>query len=96
MKPVITYDNADTAKVDIFDDNRNKSGVYLAPLRINKVNGNTYVGSSTNLSVRFYTYYSLASLASSNRPIDRALLKHGAAKQLILKRFLSIVLLVKL
>jgi len=27
--------------------------------------------------VRFYTYYSLASLASSNRPIDRALLKHG-------------------
>lgn len=27
--------------------------------------------------MRFYTYYSLASLASSNRPIDRALLKHG-------------------
>jgi hypothetical protein len=27
--------------------------------------------------VRFYTYYSLASLASSKRPIDRALLKHG-------------------
>ena len=28
VKPVITYDNADTAKVDIFADNRNKSGVY--------------------------------------------------------------------
>jgi group I intron endonuclease len=24
-----------------------------------------------------YTYYSLLSLAASNRPIDRALLKHG-------------------
>lgn len=24
-----------------------------------------------------YTYYSLLSLAKSNRPIDRALLKHG-------------------
>jgi hypothetical protein len=57
VKPVIVYDNADTAKVDIFADNRNKSGVYLTLwVRINKVNGNTYVGSSINLSVRFYTY----------------------------------------
>lgn len=74
VKPIIVYDNADTAKVDIFADNRNKSGVYRW---INKVNGSTYVGSSINLSVRFYTYYSLASLVSSKRPIDRALLKHG-------------------
>ena len=29
VKPIIVYDNADTAKVDIFADNRNKSGVYL-------------------------------------------------------------------
>lgn len=29
------------------------------------------------MSVRFYTYYSLGSLAKSNRPIDRALLKYG-------------------
>jgi len=36
-----------------------------------------YVGSSINLSVRMYTYYSLRSLAKSNRPIDRALLKYG-------------------
>jgi hypothetical protein len=36
-----------------------------------------YVGSSTNLSVRFYTYYSLRYLAKSNRPLDRALLKYG-------------------
>ena len=36
-----------------------------------------YVGSSVNISVRLYTYYSLGSLVKSNRPIDRSLLKHG-------------------
>ena len=36
-----------------------------------------YIQKTINLSVRFYTYYSLASLAKSNRPIDRALLKYG-------------------
>lgn len=70
----IKYLNADLDKAKIFKDNRNKAGVYLW---INKVNGNTYVGSSVNLSVRFYSYYSLLSLAKSNRPLDRALLKHG-------------------
>jgi len=44
---------------------------------VNKINGNYYIGSSSNLHVRLYTYYSLRSLAISNRPIDRALLKHG-------------------
>ena len=41
------------------------------------MNGKTYIGSSTNLSVRFYTYYSLRSLAKSNRPMERTLLKYG-------------------
>lgn len=44
---------------------------------INKIIGNAYIGSSVNISVRMYTYYSLRSLAESNRPIDRALLKYG-------------------
>ena len=35
------------------------------------------MGGSIDLSVRFYTYYSLGCLAKSNRPIDRALLKYG-------------------
>jgi group I intron endonuclease len=74
MEPIVKYDDADVDKVKIFADNRNKSGVYRW---INKKNGKTYVGSSINLSVRLYTYYSLASLAKSNRPIDRALLKYG-------------------
>ncbi len=54
--------------------NRKKIGVYRW---INKINGNAYIGSSVNISVRMYTYYSLRSLAKSNRPIDRALLKYG-------------------
>jgi NUMOD1 domain len=35
------------------------------------------VGSSSNLSVRFYSYYSLRHLAKSNRLLERALLKYG-------------------
>lgn len=64
IKPIVKYVNADTDKVNILSDNRNKSGVYRW---INNINGNTYVGSSVSLSVRFYTYYSLRSLAKSNR-----------------------------
>lgn len=78
IKPIVKYDNADIDKVKIFADNRNKLGVYRW---INNKNGNTYVGSSVNLGprgcVRFYSYFSLGSLAKSNRPILRALLKYG-------------------
>lgn len=73
-KPVILYKNADLNKLDIFAENKNKMGVYRW---INNVNGNTYVGSSVNISVRLYTYYSLISLSKSNRIIDKALLKYG-------------------
>jgi hypothetical protein len=74
VKPIIIYINADTDKLNLFADNRGKVGVYRW---INKISGNTYVGSSINISVRMYTYFSLRSLAKSNRPIDRALLKYG-------------------
>lgn len=74
---MVTYSNADTDKVQILAENRKKVCVYLW---INNENGNKYVGSSVNLSVRMYTYYSLRSLAKSNRPIDRALLKYGFSK----------------
>lgn len=72
--PIIIYNDADKDKITIFNDNRNKSGVYRW---VNKINGNTYIGSSINLSVRFYSYFSLMHLAKSNRPIDRALLLYG-------------------
>lgn len=71
---IVKYLDADKDKVKIFSENRNKAGVYLWT---NKLNGNNYVGSSINLSVRFYTYYSLRYLAKSNRPLERALLKYG-------------------
>jgi len=74
VKPIIIYINADTDKLNLLADNRGKVGVYRW---INKISGNTYVGSSINISVRMYTYFSLRSLAKSNRPIDRALLKYG-------------------
>ncbi len=75
--PAVRYGDADSEKVQILADNRKKVGVYLW---INNVNGNKYVVSSVSLSVRMYTYYSLRSLAESNRPIDRALLKYGFSK----------------
>jgi hypothetical protein len=65
VKPTVKYANADVDKVKIFADNRNKVGVYRW---VNNKNGNTYVGSSINLNVRLYTYFSLRSLAKSNRP----------------------------
>lgn len=71
---MVIYDDADKDKLNILADNRNKIGVYRW---INKINGNIYIGSSVNINVRMYTYYSLRYLAKSNRPIDRALLKHG-------------------
>jgi hypothetical protein len=66
FNPVVKYDNADVEKVNIFAENRGKAGVYRW---INKISGNTYVGSSIDLGNRLYTYYSLRSLAKSNRPI---------------------------
>ena len=75
--PAVRYSDADSEKVQILADNRKKVGVYIW---VNNVNGNKYVGSSVSLSVRMYTYYSLRSLAKSNRPIDRALLKYGFSK----------------
>lgn len=74
VKPVVIYANADQDKLNILADNRKKIGIYRW---INKVNGNIYIASSINLSVRMYTYYSLRCLAKSNRPIDKALLKYG-------------------
>lgn len=54
IKPEIIYENADTQKS--FKDNIGKSGIYL---RINKLNGDSYVGSGVDLNKRLYQYYSL-------------------------------------
>lgn len=74
IKPVVKYDNACFDKSKILKENKNKSGVYRW---INKLNGKTYIGSSTNLRVRLYKYYSIGSLGNNLRVIDRALFKYG-------------------
>ena len=74
IKPIVKYDNACEDKSKILKENKNKSGVYRW---INKLNGKTYVGSSTNLRVRLYKYYSIGSLGNNLRVIDRALFKYG-------------------
>lgn len=75
--PIITYDNVDTNKCTILEENINKSGVYRL---VNKINGKSYISSSIYLSNEFSNYYSLSSLALEVKGsiiVSRALLKYG-------------------
>jgi hypothetical protein len=72
--PEVVYVNADLDKSKILAKSLRVVCVYRW---VNKINGDEYVGSTTNLRVRLYTYYSLGSLSQSKRIIDRALLKYG-------------------
>jgi len=77
ITPVAIYNNADTQKELILNQNRGKAGVYRWT---SKLSGKSYVGSSINLSKRFNDYYNYNHLVSSNRRnmlINRALLKYG-------------------
>lgn len=76
--PIVAYSNADTQKLIIFKENRDKAGIYRW---VNLSNGKTYVGSSVNLTRRFKSYYSVYYLENegkkNNSLIYRALLKNG-------------------
>ena len=74
LKPVAFYLNADTDKVNIIENNRGKSGVYRWT---NKLNGNSYIGGSTDLSRRFANYYNYNKIIKSNMNINKAILKYG-------------------
>jgi len=52
----------------------NKAGVYCL---INKVKNKIYIGSSLNLRVRFWVYYSDSRIRKANMIIYKALLKYG-------------------
>lgn len=69
------YSNADTDKVNIYKDNKNKCGVYRW---INLDTNKSYVGSSVKLGRRFNTYYSFACLTKNRSFISRAL--HGYSR----------------
>ena len=75
--PIRSYLNPDKQKEEISRDNENKSGVYRW---VNKINGKSYVGSSTLLSRKILFYYSLNSLKRKVKGsiiMHRALLKYG-------------------
>jgi len=75
--PVFKYKNADTDKLQILTDNKNKAGIYLW---LHKESDNMYIGSAINLSKRLKDYYSISYISSESRGksyIYSAILKHG-------------------
>nr|YP_009750532.1 GIY-YIG endonuclease [Tolypocladium cylindrosporum]QIJ60537.1 GIY-YIG endonuclease [Tolypocladium cylindrosporum] len=72
--PIKSYSNAFINKNAILLENKDKPGIYHW---INKLNGNSYVGSGMNLSKRIGEYYKESELKRNPRPIHAALLKHG-------------------
>lgn len=72
--PILTYNNAEELKSLIFKENLNKSFVYRWT---NKVNGKTYLGSTSNAKSRLQTYYDNYTLNLINMPIYKAILKYG-------------------
>lgn len=57
------YLNMKDNKQTILDENKNKAGIYLIT---NKINKKHYVGKSSNLSNRFYNYFSEGFLLRNN------------------------------
>lgn len=76
MTCVVLYTNLELEKSKITIENKKKSGVYKWT---NKINGNCYVGSSTNLSNRFYWYLNLKVMLTNSKVslIARAIIKYG-------------------
>lgn len=71
----VIYENADTQKSYILEENMDRSGVYLWK---NLINGKMYVGSSVNLRRRLLQYYNAEYLErNDSMRICRALLKYG-------------------
>ena len=77
LNPLKVYNNFKENRLDILKEQKDKSGVYCF---INKINGNSYVGSSINLATRMINYLNntfLKSKQSINMPIVKALLKYN-------------------
>ena len=79
--PVVSYFNADKDKSIIYKENKNKSGIY----RWNNLEtGDSYVGSSVNLTRRLSNYFSpiflKRNILRSKSIISNSLLKYGYNK----------------
>jgi Cytochrome C oxidase subunit II, transmembrane domain/GIY-YIG catalytic domain len=76
LKPVKSYEDTYVYKKEIYKDNKDKAGIYRF---FNKINGNFYIGSTTNLKNRFVRYFNLSyiSRVRNELTISRALIKYG-------------------
>lgn len=76
--PVVSYSNAYKDKSIIYEENRNKSGIYRWN---NLITGDSYVGSAVNLTNRLSNYFSLIflkrTILKSRSIINNSLLKYG-------------------
>jgi group I intron endonuclease len=76
--PVKVYEDVGIYKLQVIKENKIKAGVYRF---INKTNGKSYIGSSSNLGRRFTEYYSILYLQKQIEKgkslICNSLLKYG-------------------
>ena len=56
LTPLMSYSNLDTLKLSILNDNKLKAGIYRIT---NNITGESYVGSSVNISQRFKSYFNI-------------------------------------
>lgn len=77
VNPIICYSNANLDKYKILEDNKNKGGIYRW---VNNINNKSYIGSSIDLRLRMYKYYSPSALLNTEiykNKIYNALRKYG-------------------
>lgn len=76
ITPLISYSNAESQKENILKDNKGKSGIYRW---VNTLTGDSYVGSSVDLSPRVRKYFNFNYLKNHKNKmiICNALLKYG-------------------
>jgi len=77
IKPIKVYNNFKENRQKLIKDQKDKTGVYCL---VNKINGNIYIGTSTNIAVRMRNYLNttfLKNKKNKNMPIIQALCKYG-------------------
>jgi group I intron endonuclease len=76
--PIKIYSNVAADKATILKENQQKSGIYIFT---NLINGNRYIGSAQDLSVRLYFYFSATKMNSALKQgksyICSSILKNG-------------------
>jgi GIY-YIG catalytic domain len=74
--PAVLYKNAEQSKKCILRENKGKSGIYRL---VNTINNKTYIGSSTNLTLRFNRYFNKNRLLYSGKrmPINLGIENYG-------------------